>query len=872
MFSVLTEVREFVGEWTMKRVFGVFLCVILLLGCVLQAFAAGEVPQEVMDAAKSVVRIVSEYRKDLATGSGFVIGNRSGELLIATNNHVVEDNPVRISVWVSEDRLAEAEVFFASAEKDLCVLRVRETSDMPALPLAVEVPRQGQAVYAVGYPGVGDILSDSIAHTSEDATITDGIISAIRTLTIEEGAEPAKILQFSAAINSGNSGGPLFNAKGEVIGVNTYGVGAQGVFGAVDISELRTLLEQNHIEVSGKTKKLNPVLFLLLTAGTVTFILAAEVILVRAIRKRSSNRGKAVTLREYIQTHPQGLGIYGAVSLLLPVGIALRNLHYDGKLHLEICPENILVGSNGASLKKPSGQEAERFHSGFAAPEIYKGAGYGITSDVYSFGAVLYYAATGKNPANSLQREELETGFSALENAAFGDALRKSMADSTQDRMQSMQELIYSVAVFSVPEEARKDTVPAPILQSMASVPAAEEGPVPIPEPAAEPAKEAHRDISKEKTKKKKMGRILLPIGVVLACAVIGAGILLWKPFAGADHPHMDQGFTETSIYSTPEEAAYAEAEELLAAGETAKAAIAFGKLGDYQDARERSFQLWDKTAYLKTISVADPQAVGIKENGKVVITGAEGWELCNVDDWAAIVEVSAGLTQTLGLKADGTVLSAGRSWSGEGNVGGWADIVSVDAGNEHTVGLKADGTVMAAGSNAQGQCNVGDWTDIVQISAGGKHTVGLKSDGTVVAVGLNSGGQCNVENWSGIVKISAGFWHTAGLKADGTVVTTGGDWDVSGWSNIVEISAGSEYTIGLRSDGTAVGAGRNWDGQCDVGDWTDLVEISAGFNHTIGLKADGTMISTKPNQNGTIGVGTWTHIQLPTKPLPPRS
>lgn len=92
----------FMGESTMKRGLAHFMCD-FAAGCVLPALAAGDVSQKVMVAAESVARIVSEYRKDLATGSGSVIGNRPGELLIATGNRVMEGNPARISVRVSED-------------------------------------------------------------------------------------------------------------------------------------------------------------------------------------------------------------------------------------------------------------------------------------------------------------------------------------------------------------------------------------------------------------------------------------------------------------------------------------------------------------------------------------------------------------------------------------------------------------------------------------------------------------------------------------------------------------------------------------------------------------------------------------------------
>lgn len=119
----------------------------------------------------------------------------------------------------------------------------------------------------------------------------------------------------------------------------------------------------------------------------------------------------------------------------------------------------------------------------------------------------------------------------------------------------------------------------------------------------------------------------------------------------------------------------YAEAEQLLADGETAKATIAFGKLGDYSDTRERSFALWEKVAPRETIS--------------------------------------AGTRHTAGVKTDGTVLAAGWNVGGDCDVSQWTDIVAVSAVDVHTAGLKADGTVVMAGYGDYCRIDAYEWTDI---------------------------------------------------------------------------------------------------------------------------------------------------------------
>ena len=120
----------------------------------------------------------------------------------------------------------------------------------------------------------------------------------------------------------------------------------------------------------------------------------------------------------------------------------------------------------------------------------------------------------------------------------------------------------------------------------------------------------------------------------------------------------------------------YRAAEAAEAEGDLSAAAMMYGQLGDYSNARERSFALWEQVTDRET--------------------------------------VSAGYYHTVGLKSDGTVVAVGNNDDGQCDVDDWTDIVAVSAGYYHTVGLKSDGTVVAVGNNANGQCDVADWTDIL--------------------------------------------------------------------------------------------------------------------------------------------------------------
>ncbi len=313
---------------------------------------------------------------------------------------------------------------------------------------------------------------------------------------------------------------------------------------------------------------------------------------------------------------------------------------------------------------------------------------------------------------------------------------------------------------------------------------------------------------------------------------------------------------------------AYADAEALEAADKAVEAAMAFGKLGDYRDARSRSLALWDTLAVRDTISAGTGYTVGLKRDGTVVAVGDNRAGECNVSGWTDIVAVSAGDNFTVGLKSDGTVVAVGDNEDGECDVSSWTDIVAVSAGDYHTVGLKVDGTVVSVGRNKYGECNVSRWTDIVAISAGDDCTVGVKTDGTVVAVGAGNKIQ-GLDRWTDIVSVSAGNFHTVRLKSDGTVVAKGsdidGECDVGGWTDIVAASAGVGYTVRLKRDGTVVAVGDNRDGDCNVSGWTDIVAVSTGFWHTVGLKRDGTVVAVGNNEYGQCDVGDWTGIKLPS-------
>ena len=141
--------------------------------------------------------------KGQAQGSGFII---SADGYLVTNNHVVE-NATEVTVTLDGGKVVAAKIIGTDKKTDLALLKITEAGNYPYVAFSTDNPRVGDWVIAVGNPfGLG-------------GTVTAGIVSA-RGRDIGSGPYD-DFLQIDAAVNRGNSGGPTFNAKGEVVGVNT---------------------------------------------------------------------------------------------------------------------------------------------------------------------------------------------------------------------------------------------------------------------------------------------------------------------------------------------------------------------------------------------------------------------------------------------------------------------------------------------------------------------------------------------------------------------------------------------------------------------------------------------------------------------------
>ena len=158
----------------------------------------------------SVVSISCSQIRSSSTGTGVILSENG---YIVTNAHVVKD-AVSVSVQLTDNRVFYAELVGSDEVSDLAVLRIQADNLIPAQFGDSSGLRVGDSVAAIGDP----------LGVEFRGTYTNGIVSAINR-DVDMGGRTMTLIQTNAALNSGNSGGPLINCYGQVIGINTMKIG-----------------------------------------------------------------------------------------------------------------------------------------------------------------------------------------------------------------------------------------------------------------------------------------------------------------------------------------------------------------------------------------------------------------------------------------------------------------------------------------------------------------------------------------------------------------------------------------------------------------------------------------------------------------------
>ncbi len=183
--------------------------------------SAEDISQIVRQSKPAVVTVISGNRQ----GSGFFV---SPEGHVLTNSHVIQNESVVIRL--SDGKGVPAAVLKNDEQKDLALLQTTAGANYPALPLGdSSKAAEGESVITIGSP------------MGLEGTVTRGIISAIR-----KAANGVTYVQIDAAVNQGNSGGPLLNTAGQVIGINTSKhsqPGAERLGFAISINDAKRFMD-----------------------------------------------------------------------------------------------------------------------------------------------------------------------------------------------------------------------------------------------------------------------------------------------------------------------------------------------------------------------------------------------------------------------------------------------------------------------------------------------------------------------------------------------------------------------------------------------------------------------------------------------------
>ncbi len=287
---------------------GLFIPAVLffILGILNLVNSSGMDPAKARDSVVYIVEMVSDVNGNsmAASGTGWAVGTPGKDVeYIITNGHVVNEaynypkvdptqymGEIRVYFSAAEnDYVIPTVVYFSPAEeKDVAILKLPSPTDkrVPLVLRDSDTVEQGEQIYVVGFPGVSNYAQTDARYDSSDVTVTSGVIS--KRVRVQGTEYPA--FQTDAAINHGNSGGPMVDKKGFAIGINSAGLEVQvngegmerGVNYASEINQTVRILKEEGLPYVMKGYKLPLIIaffvlaFICTAAGAVLFIISGS--------------------------------------------------------------------------------------------------------------------------------------------------------------------------------------------------------------------------------------------------------------------------------------------------------------------------------------------------------------------------------------------------------------------------------------------------------------------------------------------------------------------------------------------------------------------------------------------------------------------
>ncbi len=264
--------------------FVVSLCMILGI----MAVPAHAENEAILEARKGILQVAQVIFVDgteigyAQVGTGFLIGRPEGAQTVLTNYHVahaVTEDQVRtmlgtsiaanariefkIRVVVKRDVFINASIVNESRSADFTILKLEQPLYDRA-PLKIgdsDNVSTTQDIFALGFPGIVSTIQLDTIYTADDVTVTSGIVSKTNDVYLVDA--PIPCITHSARVSEGNSGGPLLNANGAVIGINSFissdGDGNNDYFYSIQINEVTDVLNALGIEYEKEDETPTPI-------------------------------------------------------------------------------------------------------------------------------------------------------------------------------------------------------------------------------------------------------------------------------------------------------------------------------------------------------------------------------------------------------------------------------------------------------------------------------------------------------------------------------------------------------------------------------------------------------------------------------------
>lgn len=244
-----------------RRLAALLLAAFLFVMSGLDSVSAGSFDGD--EVRESVVRLEVDTGQNVQQGTGFIINDRR---TIVTNNHVIAGAKTIFVTFLAAGKptAVPAQVVTTDPEKDMAIIQTAFDIFGEPVVLANYDTAPPAKVTAIGYPSAADAITGGAVLPSIIFEPSYSVGTVARVVSNARVLGGAKLIQQTAVINPGNSGGPLFDECGRVIGINTLRTlpkesdFAQGIFFAVDIRELETMLKENLIPFTSVDKPCTP--------------------------------------------------------------------------------------------------------------------------------------------------------------------------------------------------------------------------------------------------------------------------------------------------------------------------------------------------------------------------------------------------------------------------------------------------------------------------------------------------------------------------------------------------------------------------------------------------------------------------------------